>query len=73
MAGEAGEACNLIKKMRRGDHVNLKQVADELADLVIYADLLAARLDINLGAAVVDKFNEVSAKKKVEHYLLTLD
>ena len=60
MAGECGEVCNLIKKMRRGEVVDAKMIADEIADLVIYADLLAARLGINLGEAVRNKFNEVS-------------
>lgn len=57
LAGEVGEACNFIKKMRRGDPVPVEDVAKELADVVIYADLLAARLGIDLGAAVVAKFN----------------
>lgn len=39
-------------------------IAHELADLVIYADLLAARLDIDLGEAIKFKFNEVSDKRK---------
>lgn len=72
MAGECGEACNEVKKLRRLDgadsvkdnHIHrmeLRQkIGKELADLVIYADLLAARLDISLGDSVVSKFNEVS-------------
>lgn len=72
MAGECGEACNEVKKLRRLDNVTnieserkeLKfKIAKELADLVIYADLLAARLDIDLGQAVINKFNEVSKKR----------
>lgn len=63
MAGECGEACNLIKKSRRGELVAYDDVADELADVVMYADLLAARLGINLGEAVRKKFNEVSDKR----------
>lgn len=62
MAGECGEACNLIKKRRRGQSIATSQIADELADLVIYADLLAARLEINLGAAIICKFNKISQK-----------
>jgi NTP pyrophosphatase (non-canonical NTP hydrolase) len=63
MAGEAGEACNFIKKLRRGDFVDMGDIARELADVVIYADLLAQRLDLKLGGAVRLKFNEVSEKK----------
>jgi len=64
MAGECGEACNLVKKLRRGEDINPRDIAHELADLVIYADLLAARLDIDLGAAVVEKFNIVSDRPR---------
>ncbi|HTV47388.1 MAG TPA: MazG-like family protein [Phycisphaerae bacterium] len=63
LAGEVGEAANIIKKMRRGDlhHVDDRQLlADELADVAIYLDLLAYRAGIDLGAAVRDKFNRKS-------------
>lgn len=63
MAGECGEACNIVKKYRRGEDISAEALGDELADLVIYADLLAARLGIDLGAAVVRKFNAVSDKR----------
>lgn len=66
MGGECGEALNLIKKRRRGEEIALEEVAKELADLVIYADLLAARMGIDLGEAVRQKFNEVSARRKSE-------
>lgn len=74
MAGEAGEACNVVKKLRRldfgyaGKHGRgredreglLRKLAEELADTLIYADLLASFYGIDLGAAVVAKFNQVS-------------
>lgn len=72
MAGEAGEACNVAKKMKRlvegsntaKDPQSYAEfcvlMAEELADVVIYADLLAARLGIDLGEAIVSKFNKVS-------------
>ena len=73
MAGECGEACNEVKKLRRLDgadsgcdtqrKVLRKKIGRELADLVIYADLLAARLRIDLGKEVVGKFNEVSENR----------
>lgn len=63
IAGEVGEACNHLKKLRRGECIPIKAIADELADAVIYIDLLASRLGIDLGAAIVDKFNEVSRRK----------
>ena len=43
-----------------------KQLADEIADVVCYADLLAARANIDLGEAVRAKFNEVSGRWKSE-------
>lgn len=60
--GELGEAANLIKKRRRGEAIPDEEVAKELADAVTYIDLLAARMGIDLGAAVARKFNEVSLR-----------
>lgn len=64
MAGECGEACNEVKKIDRDGWTPERQqkLAKELADVVIYADLLAARFGIDLGAAVAEKFNEVSLR-----------
>jgi NTP pyrophosphatase (non-canonical NTP hydrolase) len=62
LAGETGELCNLIKKIRRGDNIDLAEVGKELADIVIYADLLADTLGLNLGECVRSKFNEVSER-----------
>lgn len=62
LAGEVGEACNKIKKLRRGEAIPYEDIADELADVVIYADLAAWFLGQSLEAAVVRKFNEVSAR-----------
>ncbi len=80
MAGECGETCNEVKKLRRLgptpeeiSDVNTasgrfvladakKKIGDELADTIIYADLLAHRLGIDLGEAIAKKFNEVSAR-----------
>lgn|SRR3990167_574476 len=69
MAGEVGEACNLAKKIERGDfgppHTAnylkaMHKLAKELADVVIYADLACFRCDWNLDDVVIEKFNEVS-------------
>lgn len=64
MAGECGEACNVVKKIDRDGLTDerLAALAKELADLVTYADLLAARFGIDLGQAVAVKFNEVSQR-----------
>lgn len=63
--GELGEYANLRKKLDRGDltwEEALPLMADELADVMIYLDILAFRLGIDLGAAVMDKFNRVSER-----------
>lgn len=63
MAGECGEVANLTKKLRRGENIDTMELAYELADVVIYADLLAARLGIDLGSVVRAKFNVVSERR----------
>jgi NTP pyrophosphatase (non-canonical NTP hydrolase) len=60
--GELGEVAGELKLMRRGDGVPKEVVGREIADTVIYLDLLAARLGIDLGEAIRDKFNLVSQK-----------
>lgn len=63
IAGEVGEACNLIKKMRRGEPIERAAIAMELADAVTYIDLLAADLGIDLGQAVAHKWNVVAQRR----------
>jgi NTP pyrophosphatase (non-canonical NTP hydrolase) len=82
MCGEAGEAANVVKKIRRVETGTdpgpddppyprlMEMLADELADVVTYCDLLAAFYDIDLGAAVVDKFNRVSERQGFPDRLL---
>lgn len=68
LAGEAGEALNVIKKLERerrgvaGSRATLDQLADELADVVICADLIAMAEGINLDEAIARKFNATSVK-----------
>lgn len=85
MCGEAGEAANVVKKLRRhetripgtvrvGDGVQLyntprvpellEKLGKEIADTIIYADLLAHYYGINLGDVVIAKFNEVSVLQR---------
>lgn len=65
VAGEVGEAANMLKKVKRGD-LTLEEarpaIAKEFADIVTYLDILAKQAGIDLGDAVVSKFNEVSNK-----------
>lgn len=65
VVGEIGEYANLRKKLRRGDLTReeaLPLLADEIADVVIYLDILAFRLGIDLGEAVMDKWNRTSQR-----------
>lgn len=75
MQGEAGEAGNVVKKLRRietgglwgnrksGDTTEaelLDKLASEIADTFLYLDLLATYYGIDIPAAVVSKFNRIS-------------
>jgi NTP pyrophosphatase (non-canonical NTP hydrolase) len=74
LAGEAGETCDAVKKLRRlqdGKNTSkdpqtvsqcIENIGNELADTIIYADLLAAKLGIDLEKAIVRKFNIVSER-----------
>ena len=60
LAGEVGEACNLIKKTRRGEGIPAELIMNEIADVIIYADLLADSLGESLHDAIIRKFNATS-------------
>lgn len=68
LGGECGEALNVIKKLERerhgwrGSRDNLSHLAEELADVIIVADLIALETGIDLGEAVESKFNATSEK-----------
>jgi NTP pyrophosphatase (non-canonical NTP hydrolase) len=70
MAGEAGEACNVVKKIRRvelgttGNKNSVsaysKQLETEIGDVMIYLDLLANAAGFSLENCVRRAFNEKS-------------
>lgn len=70
--GELGEAANVAKKLNRvrdgmtgnaeSEEELRAQLADEIADVAIYLDILAASEGIDLAAAVARKFNATSEK-----------
>lgn len=86
MAGEAGEVCNAIKKLNRirdsiksinapGREIQstaeaIDKIGEELADTVLYCDLLASRLRINLEKEIKRKFNKVSEEYNFPERLL---
>lgn len=68
LAGEVGEACNVIKKLERerlgirGSRDTVEHLAEELADVIICVDLIAMAEGIDLDDAVARKFNATSEK-----------
>lgn len=66
LAGETGEACNVIKKLERerhgwrGSRATAEHLAAELADVVICADLAAMAAGVDLYEAVSAKFDATS-------------
>lgn len=80
MCGETGEAANVVKKLRRHetgvkgandpDETTLREMlADELADVLITADLTAMFYDIDLTAALRRKFNATSEEQGLKERL----
>jgi NTP pyrophosphatase (non-canonical NTP hydrolase) len=74
MAGEAGETCNVVKKLRRMDFaivqaaaddraVLLAKLATEIGDTFLYLDLLAQHYGLDLAQCVADTFNRVSVRE----------
>lgn len=75
MQGEAGEAGNIVKKLRRletgmlstradGERSELlRKLADEIGDVYAYLDLLAQFYGLNIADCIRDKFNAVSVRE----------
>ncbi len=78
LAGEVGELCNGYKKYLRHKHNMvggknmdeiLQNIKEELADVVICANLVAIAMDINLEEAIIEKFNKTSDKYDLNVYI----
>lgn len=74
MGGEAGEAQNVVKKLRRAEldlrgaddptpPELLAKLADEIGDVIAYADLLAQFYGLDIQECAVNKFNRVSDRE----------
>lgn len=73
LAGEAGELCNVIKKMNRlRDGLQQKAVneselitslAMEIGDVYLYLDLIAQRAGLKIEDCIKDTFNRVSERE----------
>lgn len=68
LAGEVGEACNVIKKLERmrlgiaGSTDTVEHLAEELGDVIICVALIANEFGIDISDATRAKFNETSVK-----------
>ena len=75
LAGEVGEACNVIKKLAReklgirGSRATVFDLKDELADIIICVDLIAAEFDIDLEVAIRAKFNHTTLNNNLNVYM----
>lgn len=62
LAGETGEACNLIKKYERDGLLNKYDLSLELADIFIYLVLTARYFDIDLENAILEKIKIIDER-----------
>lgn len=65
IAGEAGELCNLVKKVIRGDFTleeKRQEILEEIADVMTYCDLAMTHLDADTATELMAKFDKVSAR-----------
>lgn len=80
MAGEAGELCNVLKKIRRldggiercnrGTREELQAMAaTEIGDVYLYLDLLCQRLGLDMWECIRDTFNRVSEREDLPQRL----
>lgn len=68
LGGETGEVQNILKKIERermgvaGSRATVEDLADEIGDVIICLDLIAAEFGIDLEEAARCKFNKTSIK-----------
>ena len=74
IAGEVGELCNLVKKMKRlnieaDGLVKQTDLENEVADILIYLDIFCQTQGIDIRIATVRKFNAVSLRYNTDIFL----
>lgn len=82
LAGEVGELCNMVKKLQRVElggvdggssytakDITKEKLKEEIGGIAIYLDLMASLLDIDLGEAIRDTFNDKSRKMGFVQFL----
>lgn len=60
------EAAELVECFQWSDEADLDRVRDELADVLTYCHLLAARLDVDPEQIILDKLTRTDAKYPVD-------
>ncbi len=65
-AGEMGELCNAVKKARRDRASNEEEIGEEIADVIIYLDIIASFRGLKLVDLIRYKFNKTSLKHKCQ-------
>jgi NTP pyrophosphatase (non-canonical NTP hydrolase) len=79
LGGEVGEVLNVVKKLHReemgwrGSRASKEQLAEEIGDVLICLDKLAAHYGIDLAEATARKFNATSEKVGLPHRLIEAD
>lgn len=80
LAGEAGELCNVLKKLlrcetgaRQANGLQRKELLDmaakEIGDTYLYLDLVAQRLGLDTYECIQGAFNQVSDREGFEQML----
>jgi NTP pyrophosphatase (non-canonical NTP hydrolase) len=79
LGGEVGEVLNIVKKLHReekgwrGSRASIADLAEEIGDVMICLDKLAAHYGIDIEAATIAKFNATSAKVGLSQRLSARD
>lgn len=75
LGGEVGEVLNVVKKLHReamgwrGSRATVRDLADEIGDVVVCLDKLAAHYGIDIASAAAAKFNATSVANGFPHRL----
>lgn len=75
LGGECGEVLNKVKKLERarmglrGSRSSTAELADEIGDVLICLDKIAAQYGIDLADATARKFNRTSSDNGFSYFL----
>lgn len=68
--GPVGYIGHLLSKRERGDDITNGEIFEEIADALIYLDLLCTSLNGDLAVVLARKFNQTSKKVGCNHKLI---